>query len=67
MIAPMPGMVVRYEKQPGDAVAEGDTIVILEAMKMENAIKAQVGGTVKSVHFSSGDSVDKNDVLCVIE
>jgi pyruvate carboxylase len=67
VIAPMPGMVVRYEKQPGDAVSEGDTIVILEAMKMENAIKSQVSGTVKTTNFSSGDSVAKNDVLCVIE
>ena len=67
VIAPMPGMVVRYEKQPGDAVAEGETVVILEAMKMENAIKSQVGGTIKSINFSSGDSVAKNDVLCVIE
>ena len=67
VIAPMPGMVVRYEKQPGDAVAEGETVVILEAMKMENAIKSQVRGTIKSINFSSGDTVAKNDVLCVIE
>jgi biotin carboxyl carrier protein len=67
VIAPMPGMVVRYEKRQGDPVAAGDTIVVLEAMKMENAIKAQVSGTIQSIQFSSGDSVSKNDVLCVIE
>ena len=62
----MPGMIVRYDKQAGDAVTEGETVVVLEAMKMENAIKAQVSGTIKSVNFGSGDSVAKNDVLCVI-
>jgi len=66
LIAPMPGMIVRYDKQAGDAVTEGETVVVLEAMKMENAIKAQVSGTIKSVNFGSGDSVAKNDVLCVI-
>jgi len=64
--APMPGMIVRFEKQAGDAVEPGDTVVILEAMKMENAIKAPVGGTLRSVHFGSGDRVAKNDVLCII-
>jgi len=67
VVAPMPGMIVRYEKQTGDSVNEGDTVVVLEAMKMENAIKAQTSGTIQSVNFVSGDSVSKNDVLCVIE
>ncbi len=66
VIAPMPGMIVRYEKQPGDPVKEGDIVVVLEAMKMENAIKAHTSGTVKAINFSSGDSVSKNDILCVI-
>jgi pyruvate carboxylase subunit B len=66
LIAPMPGMIIRYDKQAGDAVKEGETVVVLEAMKMENAIKAPVSGTIKSVNFGSGDSVAKNDVLCVI-
>ena len=64
--APMPGMIINYEKQVGDAVEEGETVVILEAMKMENSLPAPVGGTVKSINFSVGDSVAKNDVLCVI-
>lgn len=64
--APMPGMIVSYAKQVGDTVAEGETVVILEAMKMENALAAPAGGTIKSIHFASGDSVAKNDVLCVI-
>jgi oxaloacetate decarboxylase alpha subunit/pyruvate carboxylase subunit B len=66
LAAPMPGMIVKYEKQVGDAVNEGETVVILEAMKMENALPAPVSGTIKAVNFSSGDSVQKNDVLAVI-
>ena len=64
--APMPGMIVKYSKQVGDAVSKGDTVVILEAMKMENALPAPVDGTVTAINFSSGDAVAKDDVLCVI-
>ena len=64
--APMPGMIVKYQKSVGDAVAVGETVVVLEAMKMENALPATVGGTIKAVNFASGDSVQKNDVLAVI-
>lgn len=66
MIAPMPGMIVRYEKKLGDAVTEGETVVILEAMKMENALPAPADGIIKEINFSVGDSVSKNDVLCII-
>lgn len=66
LTAPMPGMIIRYEKQDGDSVSQGDTVVILEAMKMENALTAPVDGTVKSINYSSGDSVAKDEVLCVI-
>ena len=66
LTAPMPGMIVSYEKQVGDAVSEGETVLILEAMKMENALPANVSGTIKAINFSSGDSVAKGDVLCVI-
>jgi len=64
--APMPGMIVSYEKEVGDSVNQGDTIVILEAMKMENALSAPKSGVIKSIHFRKGDSVPKNAVLCVI-
>ena len=66
LTAPMPGMIVRYEKQLGDSVNKGDTVVVLEAMKMENALPAPTNGTIKSIHFKSGDLVVKGDVLCVI-
>ncbi len=64
--APMPGMIINYEKKVGDSVEEGETVVVLEAMKMENSLPAPASGTVKSVNFNVGDSVAKNDVLCVI-
>jgi oxaloacetate decarboxylase alpha subunit/pyruvate carboxylase subunit B len=64
--APMPGMIVKYEKNVGDAVSQGETVVILEAMKMENALPAPASGTLQSVNFNSGDSVAKGDVLAII-
>lgn len=64
--APMPGMVARYEKKEGDTVNKGETVVVLEAMKMENAIASPVTGIIKSIVFASGDSVAKNSVLAVI-
>jgi pyruvate carboxylase subunit B len=64
--APMPGMIVSYQKKVGDAVNEGETIVILEAMKMENALAAPTSGTIQAINFASGDSVGKGEVLCVI-
>nr|MDJ0811127.1 acetyl-CoA carboxylase biotin carboxyl carrier protein subunit [Desulfobacterales bacterium] len=66
LTAPMPGMIVKYEKEVGDSVEKGETVLILEAMKMENALPAPVGGTIKAIHFGSGDSVAKNAVLAVI-
>ncbi|MCP4683156.1 MAG: pyruvate carboxylase subunit B, partial [Desulfobacterales bacterium] len=66
LTAPMPGMIVGYEKEVGDSVNEGDTVVILEAMKMENALPAPASGTIKAINYKSGDSVAKGDVLCVI-
>lgn len=67
LTAPMPGTIVSYEKQVGDAVSEGETIVILEAMKMENALPAPGSGVIKTINYKAGDSVAKGDVLCVIE
>ena len=66
MPAPMPGMIVSYEKNVGDAVEEGETVLILEAMKMENALAAPCSGTIQAINYKSGDSVGKGDVLAVI-
>jgi len=66
LTAPMPGMIISYDKNVGDSINEGETVVILEAMKMENALPAPVSGTIKAINFASGDTVAKGDVLCVI-
>lgn len=66
LLAPMPGMIVKYLKNVGDAVAKGETIVVLEAMKMENALTAPCDGVVKAIQFKSGDTVAKGASLCVI-
>jgi oxaloacetate decarboxylase alpha subunit/pyruvate carboxylase subunit B len=47
-------------------VEKGQPVVVLEAMKMENALNAPVSGVIRAIHFKSGDSVPKNAVLCVI-
>ncbi len=65
--APMPGMIIKYEKGVGDAVKKGDTVVVLEAMKMENALPAPTDGVITALNFGSGDSVSKGDLLAVIE
>ncbi len=64
--APMPGMFVKYEKQVGDKVKIGETLLVLEAMKMYNNIPCPVEGTVVATPFSSGDTVGKGDTLIVI-
>lgn len=66
MNAPMPGMIVSYQKKVGDTVEKGDTVLVLEAMKMENNLVAPVSGTITAINYSSGDNVAKNDVLCII-
>ena len=64
--APMPGLIVRYLVNEGDEVKAGDTMVILEAMKMENELPAPSGGKVKKLGFKPGDKVSKGDVLAII-
>jgi oxaloacetate decarboxylase alpha subunit/pyruvate carboxylase subunit B len=66
MTAPMPGMIVNVAKKVGDAVKKGDCVVVLEAMKMENALPAPVDGTILAIHVGSGDSVARGAVLCMI-
>jgi len=61
--APMPGMIVGISVQPGDVVSKGDSLLILEAMKMENMLKAPGNGTIKSIRIAKGDRVEKGQVL----
>ena len=61
--APMPGLIVDLRVKPGDHVNPGDALLILEAMKMENMIKATAQSVVKYVKVAKGDSVEKNQVL----
>jgi len=65
--APMPGMLVRYEKKVGDKVKVGETLLVLEAMKMYNNIPSPVEGTVVSAPLKDGDSVGKGDILIVVK
>ncbi len=64
--APMPGIIIRYEVKVGDKVKANDVVVILEAMKMANAINTPVGGKVKAINFAAGDKVARDAVLAVI-
>lgn len=61
--APMPGLIVDLRVKEGDEVKAGDTLLILEAMKMENIIKSAGAGVVKAVKAKKGDSVEKNQIL----
>ena len=65
--APMTGLVVRVEVLPGDVVARGQGLVIVEAMKMENELTAEMAGTVRAVHVEAGQAVEKDEVLLEFE
>ena len=65
--APMPGLVVRVEVEPGDDVEAGQGLVIVEAMKMENELRATGPARVRAVHVKSGQSVEKGEVLVDLE
>lgn len=64
--SPMPGMINEVKVKAGDLVKPGDILVILEAMKMENQIKADIAGTVKEVRVIKGQAVNGGDPLVVI-
>jgi len=65
--APMPGKILELLVGEGDEVEEGDPVVILEAMKMENELKAPASGVVTSVSVSVSDSVEKSQTILEIE
>lgn len=66
VIAPMPGMVVRFEVSEGDNIEAGDVLVILEAMKMQNSLTSNFSGVVKSLKVTPGTTVEKNQILLTI-
>jgi biotin carboxyl carrier protein len=63
----MPGKIVRILLETGAAVEKGAGVLVVEAMKMQNELKAPKSGTVKTIKVSAGDTVSANDVLAVIE
>lgn len=65
--APMPGLVLDVDVAEGDELEEGQRILILEAMKMENSIVMHAKGTVKKVNVKKGQAVEKNQVLIELE
>ncbi len=65
--APMPGLLLKIYKKPGDTVEKGEALFILEAMKMENEIKAPINGTVKEIYVSEGSSLEKDAKILFIE
>nr|XP_048278161.1 propionyl-CoA carboxylase alpha chain, mitochondrial isoform X1 [Myodes glareolus] len=65
--SPMPGVVVAVSVKPGDTVAEGQEICVIEAMKMQNSMTAGKMGKVKSVHCKAGDTVGEGDLLVELE
>ena len=62
----MPGTISKYNVQLGDQVSKGDQILILEAMKMENALSSPKSGIITEIGFKEGDLVSKGDILAVI-
>jgi acetyl/propionyl-CoA carboxylase alpha subunit len=66
LTAPLPGKITRVAVSPGDAVRAGDTLLVIEAMKMENEFKAGAAGTVAEVRVAAGQAVNAGDVLIVL-
>lgn len=65
--APMPGLILKIEVEPGQEIKKGDGLVIVEAMKMENELKATAPGKVKEIKVKEKQPVEKNEVLIVFE
>ena len=64
--APLPGTIMSFKVKEGDTVSAGDTVCVLEAMKMENDVKTSQGGTVKKILVGVGDAVlEGNDIMII--
>ena len=66
VVAPLPGTINEIKVKVGDKVKAGDTVVILEAMKMQNNIEAETSGTITSINVNKGDAVMEGDTLVTI-
>lgn len=66
VLAPMPGNILDVKVKEGDSIKEGDLVLMLEAMKMENEIFANATGKVVAVHVKKGETVNSNDALISI-
>lgn len=64
--APLPGTILKISVKEGDVVKNGDTLLLMEAMKMENNILAEKNGTITKIHVAEGDTVLQNDTLITI-
>lgn len=67
IVAPMPGLVVRVNVAVGDTIAAGHGAIVMEAMKMENELRATTGGKVRSIHAEVGSAVEKGEILVELE
>ncbi len=67
IVAPMPGLLLKITKEIGDEVEFGETVAVLEAMKMENEIRATSSGIIKEIHAEAGQSLEKNQLIITIE
>lgn len=67
VVSPMPGVILDIKVKEGDSVSEGQTVIILEAMKMENEIVSEFTGTVSAIRVKKGDTVDTDAVLVEIK
>jgi len=67
ILSPLPGLIVKIAVKEGDSVKEGQNVLVMEAMKMENEIHAPKDGVIKEIKVKTGDSVIENDVLIVME
>ncbi|MDU1910348.1 biotin/lipoyl-containing protein [Fusobacterium sp.] len=67
VVSPMPGVILDIKVKEGDSVSEGQAVIILEAMKMENEIVSEFAGTVSAIRVKKGDTVDTDAVLVEIK
>ena len=67
LLSPLPGTIVEIKVKEGDEVKEGDSLVVLEAMKMNNNLEAVCNGKVTAIEVNAGDAVKENTVLVVVE